>query len=417
MDFPSTVTPEAFGSAAYTRIIHFSEGKPMNRSILALAVLCLLPGMTCADDVYDILEKLPIQRPDSTTQTLDSSLYAASVVMDLKDGDGNNTNFSNTDTMERLVLSSIGGNLSFPVGNQAVISQFALDHSKEIIDILFPSGIAANTVGQSENQLSASLTFDEIVAPIKSPRGSQRKQYKNELSGRLQYDNIELNNNNGYSVATLLGYRRDIANRFEFGILMPYRFTSLNDPSDTEAHFAQFDLFGTFIPYDKAVTIKVGADAFTSVLVSQSKAIDIIGDLTYGSGIFSAIEKDFKSLIVTFGVGFKLSKTTLEFLPDTSDILGEIIKALNDREVDQDLTYGINVAIPYGDNLMINVGAHRTNSFASDISSDRNTQTKIRTVLQYKISNAFELNGGYSTVLEIKDYTAHIVFLNAIARF
>lgn len=120
---------------------------------------------------------------------------------------------------------------------------------------------------------------------------------------------------------------------------------------------------------------------------------------------------------MTFGAGFKISKTTLEFLPDTSDILGEIIKALNDREVDRDLTYGINVAIPYGENLMINVGAHRTNSFASDISSDRNAQTKIRAVLQYKISNAFELNGGYSTVLEVKDYTVHSLFLNAIARF
>jgi hypothetical protein len=319
--------------------------------------------------------------------------------------------------MQRLVLSSIGGTLTFPVGNQAVISQFAIDHSQEIIDILFPSGIAANTVGQSENQLSSSLTFDEIVAPIKSPRGSQRKQFKNELSGRLQYDNIELNHSNGYSVGTLLGYRRDIADRFEFGLLVPYRFTSLNDPSDTTAHFAQFDLFGTFIPYDRAVTVKVGADVFTSVLVSESNTVDIIGNLTYGGGIFSAIEKDFKAFIMTFGVGFKVSKTTLEFLPDTSDILGEIIDALNEREVDQDLTYGINLAIPYGENLMINLGAHRTNSFASDISSDRNAQTKVRMVLQYKISNTFELNGGYSTVLEIEDYTAHSLFLNAIARF
>ena len=193
----------------------------MKKAILALTVLYLLPAITCADDVYDVLEKLPIQRPDGTTQTLDSSLYAASVVMDLKDGDGNNANFSNADTMERLVLSSIGGTLSFPVGNQAVISQFAIDHSKEIIDILFPGGIAANTVGQSENQLSASLIFDEAVAPIKSPRGSQRQQFKNELSGRLQYDNIELNNSNGYSVGTLLGYRRDVAGRFEFGLLVP----------------------------------------------------------------------------------------------------------------------------------------------------------------------------------------------------
>jgi hypothetical protein len=147
-----------------------------------------------------------------------------------------------------------------------------------------------------------------------------------------------LNNSDGYSVGTLLGYRRGVADRFEFGLLVPYRFASLNDPSDTTAHFAQLDLFGTFTPYDKAVTVKVGADAFTSVLVSESKTVDIIGNLTYGGGLFSAIEKGFKPFIMTFGVGFKLSKTTLEFLPDTSDILGEIIEALNDREVDQDLT-------------------------------------------------------------------------------
>jgi hypothetical protein len=389
----------------------------MQKLYLAIVAFCILPTMTFADDVYDVLNKLPIQRPNGSTQTLDSTLFAASVSMDLKDGDGNNANFSNADTMERLVISSISGTLAFPAGNQAAINQFAQDHTKEIIAILFPSGIAANTIGQSENQLSSSLMFDEVVTPIKSPRGSQRRQLKNELSGRLEYDDLELNRSDGYSLATLLAYRRDIANRFEVGVLVPYRFTGLNDPSDTRSHFAQFDLFGTFIPYDRAVTIKVGADAFTSVLVSQSKAIDIIGDLTYGGGLFSSIEKDFTSFIVTLGVGFKVSKTTLEFLPDSSDVLGDIINTLNDREVDQDLAYGVNVAIPYRDNLMINIGAHRTNSFASDISSDRNTQTKVRAVLQYKVSNAFELNGGYSTVLEIKDFTTHMFFLNAIARF
>ena len=389
----------------------------MQKVYLAIVAFCILPTMTFADDVYDVLNKLPIQRPDGSTQTLDSTLYAASVSMDLKDGDGNNANFSNADTMERLVISSIGGTLPFPAGNQATINQFARDHTKEIITILFPSGIAANTIGQSENQLSSSLMFDEVVTPIKSPRGSQRRQLKNELSGRLEYDDLELNRSDGYSLATLLAYRRDIANRFEVGVLVPYRFTALSDPSDTRSHFAQFDLFGTLIPYDQAVTVKVGADAFTSVLVSQSKAIDIIGDLTYGGGLFSSIEKDFTSFIVTFGVGFKISKTTLEFLPDSSDVLGDIIKALNNREVDQDLTYGVNVAIPYRENLMMNIGAHRTNSFASDISSDRNAQTKVRAVLQYKVSNAFELNGGYSTVLEIKDFTTHMFFLNAIARF
>jgi len=389
----------------------------MKKLGLAVVVLCLLPTSTLADDVYDILEKLPIQRPDETTQTLNSSLYAASVTMNLQDRDGNNFNFDGGDIMQQLVLSSIGGTLAFPAGTRAEIDQFARDHTKEIIAILFPSGVAANTVGQSENQLSSSLVFDEVVTPIKSPRGSQRKQLKNELSGRLEYDRLELNNSNGNAVGTLLSYRRDFANQFEIGFLLPYRFTSLNDPANTTAHFAQFDFYGSYIPYDRNFTVRVGVDAFTSVLVSQSDAVDILGDLTYGGGIFSAIEKDFRTFILSFGLGFKISKTTLEFLPTTSGILGDIIDTLNDREIDQDLTYGLNIGIPYRENFILNLGAHRTNSFASDISSSRDSQTKVRAVAQYKISNAFELNGGYSTIFELKDFTTHIFFISAIGRF
>jgi hypothetical protein len=389
----------------------------MKRLGLAVVVLCLLPASAFADDVYDILKKLPIQRPDNTTQTLNSSLYAASVTMNLQDRDGNNFNFADGDIMRQLVLSSMGGILSFPMGTTADIDQFARDHTKQIIAILFPSGIASNTLGQSENQLNSSLVFDEVVTPIKSPRSSQRKQLKNELSGRLEYNRLELNNSDGNAVGTLLSYRRDIANRFEIGLLVPYRYTSLNDPADTTAHFSQFDFYGTYIPYDGDLTIRIGADAFTSILVSQSNVIDILGDLTYGGSIFSSIEKDFKFFIISFGLGFQVSKTTLEFLPSTSGILGNIINTLNDRDVDQDLTYGLNIGIPYGENFIINLGVNRTNSFASDISSSRNAQTKVRAVAQYKISNMFELNGGYSTILEIKDFTTNIFFISAIGRF
>jgi hypothetical protein len=389
----------------------------MKKRHLVVAVLCLLPTASFADDVYDVLKKLPIQRPNPTTQTLNSTLFAASVTMTLQDGDGNNANFSDADTMQQLVLRSIGGTLAFPAGNKSAIDQFARAHTQEIIDILFPSGLAANTMGQSENQFSAALVFDEVVTPIKSPRGSERRRLKNELSGRLEYDQLTLNHNDGYSVGTLLGYRRDISSRLEVGLLVPYRFTRLDDPAETKAHFAQFDLFGAYTPYEGDVTVKLGAEAFTSVLVSQSKAIDVLGDLTYGGGLFSSLEKDFKVLIVTFGLGFKVSKTTIEFVPHREDFLGDIIRALNDREVDRDLTYGVNIAIPYGENLILNLGAHRTNSFASDVPSDRNAQTKLRAVLQYKLARAFELNGGYSTIFEIKDYTPHIFFINAIARF
>src|SRR5262245_54240057 len=102
------------------------ERNGIKRTILVVPVLLFLVSTALAADVYDILRKLPVQRPDSGTQTLDSSLFAATTVrMALRDGDANNSNFSDNDVMEQLILSGSGGRLEFPVGNKSVIDQFA----------------------------------------------------------------------------------------------------------------------------------------------------------------------------------------------------------------------------------------------------------------------------------------------------
>lgn len=393
----------------------------MARLLGVILASLLLHTTAFADDFFDILNKLPIQRPDSTTQALNTTLYAASVQMTLRDRDGNNANFSNGDLMESLVLSSRGGTLAWPAGDRAAVEEFAKAHGKEIVEILFPSGIAADTIGQPESQLYTSLVFNEVIAPLQKPRSTREKKkddrvLRNELSGRFEYTSLEINDNDGQSVGALLSYRRDFTDQLEAGILVPYRFTKIDDNVNTKAHLLQFDLYGKYTLYDKEVKVKAGADVFTSVLASQSDAIDVFGNLGYGGGIFSSIEKDFETFIVTFGLGFKLSKATIpdSLVPDDYKYLAD---AINDRAVDRDLVYGVNVGIPYQENFILNVSVHRTNSFSPDIAKDRDTQTKLLVAFQYALSKTFELNAGYSTVFEVKDYTPHTFFLGAIRRF
>lgn len=390
----------------------------MKSTMLIVPVLLLFEGTAFAADVYDILRKLPVQRPDSGTQTLNSRVYAATVRMNLRDGDANNSNFSDNDVMDQLILASTGGRLEFPMGNKSVIDQFARDNAREILRILFPDGFAANTMGQSESQLSSSLTFDEVVAPFKGPRSEQQKRFSNELSGRVEYNDIELNRRNGYSIGGLLSYERLSDSGLEVGVLVPYRFTSLNDSTDTKAHFAQFDFYGKYTLYDdKQTKVKVGGDVFTSVLISRSDALSTFGNVTYGGGVFLAYERNFQYFTATLGTGLKVSKTSTEFSRNKSDLLSDIINAINDKEVDTDLTYGFSITVPREGKLKLNLGAHRTNSFASDISDKRDSQTKVRVVGTYEIAENIEFNAGYSTVLEIDNFTGHIFFLNMLSRF
>jgi hypothetical protein len=398
------------------------RGKEMKKIFLVLWMFLFLQTTALAIDFSDFFSKLPIQRPDDVTQTLDTSLYAASVRATLRDVDGNNKNFSKVDIMERLSLSSIGGTLEFPRNStRDQVEQFAREHAYEIMHILFPGGIASGTIGQTENQLNTSLTFQEVVAPIKEPRVTQKEiALRNELSGRLEYSNFKLNSYSGNnSIGMLLGYKSSFfSDKLEAGLLLPYKFAVLNDNVDTTSHFLQLDLFGKYNVYkDNGLTMTIGGDAFTSLLVAQSDVFDVFGNLAYGGGIFASVEKDFKVITLTAGIGFKLSKVTVPgaLLPDD---IGYLVKTINDRAMDRDLVYGLNIAVPFkDDNSNINLNVHRINSFSPDIPDELDSQTIIRIAVQYAISKSFIFNAGYSTVFEVKDYKPQTFFLSAIWKF
>src|SRR2546430_17147619 len=108
-----------------------SETSMMRRYLLTLWAIFLFHTSSYAQDFYDILKALPIKRPDSLTQIIDSRLYSASVNLILTDKNNNNNDFSNADSLQRLVLSSRGGTLAFPAGNRSAVEQFARAHANE----------------------------------------------------------------------------------------------------------------------------------------------------------------------------------------------------------------------------------------------------------------------------------------------
>src|SRR5207249_2595081 len=157
-----------------------SKGKAqaMKKVVLSLAIFFFLRSSALATSVYDVLKNLPIQRADGQQTLTNNHLFAATVNMTLIDGDEHNDNFSDSDIMQSLSLNSIGGHLDFLPGNKTAIENFAKEHAKQILNILFPDGFAANIMGQSDSQLSSSLTFDQVVAPLQSPRSVQLMEFR-----------------------------------------------------------------------------------------------------------------------------------------------------------------------------------------------------------------------------------------------
>jgi hypothetical protein len=97
--------------------------------------------------VGDAILRLPVVQDDiARTLTIDSPIYSARLGATIRDVDGSINNFSNTDTITFTLTGRNGRGLSFPppgqAGTRVEFDQFVRDNAKEIIEILFPSGIA-----------------------------------------------------------------------------------------------------------------------------------------------------------------------------------------------------------------------------------------------------------------------------------
>jgi len=375
--------------------------------ILAVALL-FVPCLAWADGFDEVIRSLTVDRPDATTQVITGSLYGARVNATIKDADGNNDNFKNADQMSALLVGRTGKSLSF-TGNKEQFDQFVKDNAATIRDIIFPGGIATEVVGIDESQTIALLTFDNLVAPTLSPRESALRRGLvsqllplREVGALVDFERFKVEGTKGISYKFAPSYNFSIG-RFEGGLGLPMKFTDLDDSINTDAYNIGLDLHGAYpIALEREWAVYVLGGSFVNALVFTSDALEVAGYLRYGGFFGGSAKATLGPVILSGGATYNLSKLDV---PDSlvTDDIREIVQAIEDRPIDQQLVFGANLAIPITPNIAFNVRATRTETIgASAIEDGKQHFTRLQGTVSLFLGQSFALDLGYGQIFGAK---------------
>jgi hypothetical protein len=268
-------------------------------------------------------------------------------------------------------------------------------------------------------------TFGEVVFDRVVP---QRKQLEaedivNEFKASLEYLSLDINGDSGYALSALLGYSHDYNNGLNFGFLLPYRFTDMDDAIDSNAHYGGLFLFlkkEVMTWDDKELTWSVGGDIFGSAYYAQSKAVSDMGTLKYGAGLYTSLAKYWDAVGLSLGVDYKISEASAwESVIDSDDEwVQSAIDWVNGLDPVNTFSYGFNIGTPFlNDDAAVNFELIRSHFISDDIDSGRDTMTALGLTFSYYPTDTFELTLGGRATYELEDIDIYGITIGSIYRY
>ncbi len=345
---------------------------------------------------------------------------------------------SATDIVE---FSIEGTDISFR-GDVDDLDNFVEANAAAILRALFPN-LDGAFAGTSASQRGASNFAQNVALPLVEPRSRTRRRKEEkkkaleqakkdaksadekkeieekiqvlgfasrDLAGVLGFDRIEVGTDkaSGNHFSAVFGHHSEREN-WEWGILVPYSFTNLDNAIQTDTHSLEGNLYFSIFALKAPVVLKIGASLIGSLTAIDTN-LGVGGFLRYGGGPFASIEKTFGPVTVGTTVGFQVTKVNIPVVQD------EFVDALNDRAADKELFYGGRIGYQ-GENFAVNIGGIRTSNFSSDVPDEFADSTTFFASLSIYFTDTFELTAGYRKIFEVKDFTSDGVFLGFIYRF
>jgi hypothetical protein len=256
---------------------------------ILLMMVCSVPWLAWADGVGDAILRLPVVRDDiAGTQTIDNPIYSARLQAAIANVAGPNNDFINGDVITFTLTGRRGQTLTpSPFrGTREEFDQFVSDNAEEIIEILFPSGIATQVNGLDDSQAFALLTFDTLVAP-NAPVNRMglvgRLPPLRELSVQFDFDCFKVDGTRGTNYSLTPVYNPPPIGPLGVSIAVQGKFSNLTDVIDTSSYNAGVNFGSSYLVVgrrDWAIDALVGA--FLNALTFSSEVIDVGGYLRYG---------------------------------------------------------------------------------------------------------------------------------------
>jgi hypothetical protein len=243
----------------------------------------------------------------------------------------------------------------------------------------------------------------------------------NEFKGALEYLHLSVNDEDGDAYSILIGYNHEFEGGAELGILLPYRYTTMDDAIDSESHFTGLSISGKY-PIKKwdSMVWDAGVEAFGSAYYLTSDAIEHAGNLQYGGGLFSTFTKTFRYATVSVGADYRISETEIResWIDTDNQFVDKFIDYLKDLDTVKTFTYGFNIGVPlFADAMAVNLEVIRSNFSSDDIPEDRDSQTTVGLSFSYCPSDTFELNVGIRQTYELEDIELTGIYLGSEYRF
>ena len=391
-------------------------------ALLFLVLMLVLPQAVTAEDFFDNINNSITTDRNTGISYLNTTINGSKITGSWYDSnlDGNLDEGENI--LQQVMIYDKNGRLAMQstASSRDSLEDWAEANAEAILGIIFPGGIEDAT-GMSSDALLTQATFSKKVFS-KAMTAVQQQAALSNFKGTLEYQRLDIYGNSGNAYSMVLGYTKTMDSGFELGITVPYRYADMSDDIDTKSHYLGVDLYGKkpVMEWDD-MAWSVGGELFGSINYATSDAIEYMGSLKYGAGIFTSFIKEFTMGVLSLGLDVKVSDA---YLPSSlvsdngNSFIKEAVDWVNDLDYVTTLTYGINYGIPFmNDTMAINLEVLRSNYISSDIDSDRDASTTAGLYYSYNPTETFCLDFGVYNTFELEDIDILGVVVGAIFKF
>lgn len=395
----------------------------IRRAVLLLLVLMLvLPQVVVAEDFFDTIDS-SVTTDSQGISTIDTTINGARITGSWEDLNLNGELDDGEFILDPILIYDRDGNLALTspesIENRDLLEIWAEENAETILGIIFPGGVEDAT-GITSDAILTQATFNKKMFKKAMP-AIQQEAALSSFKGALEYQHLDVNDNSGNAYSLILGYTKNLESGYELGITVPYRYADLSDSIDTKSHYLGMDLYGKKpIKEWDDMELSVGGELFGSITYVTSDAIEHVGSLKYGAGVFTSFVKELTKGAVSFGLDVKISDAYLpsSLADDDNTFVKEAIDYVNDLDLVTTITYGVNYGIPFKDDTMaINFEVIRSNYISSDIDSDRDASTIAGIYYSYYPTDTFSLEVGIHNTFELEDVDVLGFVVGAVYRF
>lgn len=318
------------------------------------------------------------------------------------------------------------GNLALqspPNLTRSEVDAWAAANAEAIFNLLFPAGLSELTGATDDNILTSTTVSQNLfkkAAPVRKNQNNAEAAKNEVAEANMEYQALKVNNYHGRAASLVLGFSKTAESGFSYSLTIPYRSTVINDDLDSRSRFLGMEMAGKYpvIKWDKTEW-NLGGCLFGSVFQLETDTLEKSGNLKYGGGVFSSVNRDLGFGTIGVGLDYRLGKAYMpSSLNGDSLFFEQTADYVNHHSPVQTFSYGFNLGIPVaGDAAAVNLEVIRSNFISDDMPSAQKGKTSVGLSASFYPSETFEFNLGITRDFGLDKVDNFGVLLGVINRF